>query len=227
MGDAYNSLGQVAGTNGDYDGAIGFYESCLDIWRDLGSRWRIAECLDSLGFIVLLQGKVDSAETYYQESLAISKEIDDGSGWAWSLHNLGDVARQRGDFDHARQLYMQSIEQHEARDPLNWGRLVSLYKLGLANAHLGADAEAERNFRTAFAIAKRTKRYREAMDALLGLAQLRLKEGNSAEANRLLAFILHHPATAKETLESAMPLAADMTPTELDSLDLDALILNV
>lgn len=198
-----NHLGQVAGSIGAYPEARGYYQESLNLLRSYGNPRETADALDCVGYVTYLMGEYESAAPYYRESLQISREIDDTHGEAWSLHNLGDIARARGHYQRAKQLYTESYTLHQTSDPLSWGSAVSLDKLGRVTLLMGEAAEAREHFLEALRIATFTKRNREALDALLNLSRLFVLEGQAQDAADLLALIVRHPATAKETLDEA------------------------
>lgn len=206
MGDAYSGLGQAVSTRGLYHEALGYYKKCLSLRRELGSLRRIAETLDSLGYVTFLLGNIIEAEQYYQESRKIAQMRHDNYELAWSLHNLGDIARSRGNLTHAKTLYQQSHQLHKELDPFDWGRVVSMEKLGRVTFLMGDHARASDYFTNALQIALRIERYREAVDAALGLARLLGEWQEWETAVLFLAVIINHHAIAKEPHDEAIAL---------------------
>lgn len=206
---ALNHLGQVAGSKGEYGEAKRYYEESLALLRAHGNPREISVCLDCVGYITYLLQDLDTAEVHYQESLELSQEMGDVAGTAWSLHNLGDIARARQDFATARELYEQSYQLHTTIDVLSWGGAVALDKLGRVRLALDDIATAEADFRLALDIAHKTERYREMLDALLNLARVALAKGDADRARELLAVVVNHPATARETYDTAVGLLAE------------------
>lgn len=227
MAHAFYSLGQVRSTQGDYATAQQYYRDGLAVYRELGNAQELAAGLDSLGYVTYLRGAYAEAERYYRESLSLSRTLGDLSGTAWSLHNLGDIARVSGDYEQARALYQESHDLHRAHNPLSWGRMVALDKLGLIGQLAGDWQVAWQDHRRALQLSIRIARPRESLDALWALAQVALArpaeivtaEAATAEAVRemallWLATILAHPGAAQETRRAAAArweaLTADM-----------------
>ncbi|MCA9982206.1 MAG: tetratricopeptide repeat protein, partial [Anaerolineales bacterium] len=170
-----------------------------------------------VGYITYLLDDLDTAENHYQESLELSQELGDLAGTAWSLHNLGDIARARQDFQTARALYEQSYALHIKVDTLSWGGAVALDKLGRVRLEMGDWHTAEADFRLALEIAQKTERYREMLDALLNLAQVARRRGDEDTAVRLLVVVVKHPATARETYDTAVSLLGSKINTAVSS----------
>ena len=213
IANAYNTLGQVAGALGNYPAAKDYYQRCLEIRQEFGNRKLIAECLDALGYINYLLGNDETAENCYRQSLKMSRAVNDIHGVAWSLHNLGDIARFRGQYEQARQFYQDSIETHAKINRLHWGSMVALEKLARTLSKLGQHDVAQEYFVQAFSLAVEMKRYREAVDALFGLAQLLIATGHQEQATLFLSVTLHHHATARQVRDRAQEMINTLTPT--------------
>ncbi|MBK8430969.1 MAG: tetratricopeptide repeat protein [Chloroflexi bacterium] len=205
-----NHLGQVAGTLGQYEEARAYYRESLAILRQYGHAREVAICLDCVGYVTYLLEEYDTAETHYRESLHISREVGDVHGEAWSLHNLGDIARAHGRYESAKHLYTESLALHKSLDPLSWGGIVALDKLGRVTLANGDVAEAEGYFGQALRMATAANRYREVMDALLHLAEVALQRGDGEKAAEWLAVVVAHPATAKQTRDRAADYGAGL-----------------
>jgi predicted ATPase len=205
LGVAYSlqHLAQAVGIQGAYLQARQHYEEALAILEAFGNRREIAICLDCIGYMFYMLDDIAAAQRYYEESLHICQQMDDAQGIAWSLHNLGDVARRQGATAKARQLYQESHELHCRQEPLAWGRVVALEKLGRTTLVLGRYEEAMALLQEAFELALQTERFREAMDALHAMAQILWHWQQPEQACGCLELVLSHQATAKETLDAA------------------------
>jgi predicted ATPase/Tfp pilus assembly protein PilF len=205
LGVAYslNNLAQTMSSQGDYAQARQFYEESLAIFESFGDRREIAICLDCIGYVNYLMGDIAEAQRYYEESLLICQEMDDPQGIAWSFHNLGDIAHAQGDLSKAQAYYQQSHEIHRQKEPLDWGRVVALIKLGRTTLALGNQAEAMTLLQEGLRLAVQTERFREAMDALYSMAQIFWYWERREEALTCLALVKGRPATAKETRTAA------------------------
>lgn len=205
LGVAYslNHLAQTMSTQGDYIQAQQYYEESLAIFEAFGDRREIAICLDCIGYINYLMDNIAAAKRYYEESLLICQEMGDIQGIAWSFHNLGDIARRQGELSKAQQFYQKSHEMHLQKEPLDWGRVVALIKLGRTTLALGNHTDALTLLHQALRLATQTERFREALDALYSIAQILWHWQQPEAALRCLALIQAHHATAKKTLDAA------------------------
>lgn len=216
MAHSLNHLGQVAGTIGRYREAQRYYQQSLVILRDYGNLREVAVCLDCVGYVSYLLADYETARQCYEESLTISRELDDVPGIAWSLHNLGDLARANGLFVEAKRLYFESNRLHKTKDPLSWGGVVALDKLGRVTMALGEREEAEKYFLEALSIANATGRGRETLDALFNLGRICLARGEVRRAGEILAAVVTHPAVAKETQDAAVELQGKIKGDQLN-----------
>jgi hypothetical protein len=163
-----------------------------------------------LGYVIYLSDDIEGATAIYEESWALAQETNNEYGVAWALHNLGDIARVKGELAAAQKLYIESHERHLARDPLDWGRLVSLGKLGQVTLDLEDWENAGIFLTQAFEMAMHIERYREATDALLGLAKWAFHTDQLAKAAVWVTVVQNHHATVKETQDKAMAQQAEV-----------------
>lgn len=212
LGSSFLSLGQVAAALGNYEEATGYYRRSLQIYKALGNQRRIADCLNSLGYVAFLAGDLAEASRGYQEAFVIATELGDQRRIAWSVLNLGDVQRSRGEYRQALALYERGLTLQQTEDPSGWGHVAALEKMGRLYLVMGQPDAARGYLIQVLHIAAQTKRYREAIDALLDLSQLAWQQGQRDAAARYLAFVLQHQAAARDTLDRARQLSADYAP---------------
>lgn len=75
---------------------------------------------------------------------------------------------------------------------------------------LGNDAEAERGWLKALHITTETQGTFVALEALVGIATLKAKQGNIEQALELSLIALHHPASLQETKNRADRLRSEL-----------------
>lgn len=107
---AFQFLGALSTSQGDFATAERFLEQGLALYRDLDDHWGIAVSLNALGVNERDKRDYVSAQKNLEESLAYWRKIDDRAATARCLHNLGNVAKVRGDYDHARFALHEAIE---------------------------------------------------------------------------------------------------------------------
>jgi tetratricopeptide (TPR) repeat protein len=100
----------VNAQEGDYEKAAPLYEKGLAMYRELGDREGIANCLSYLGVMVgYAQGDHERGTALLEESLGIYRELGDEHGIASLLNALGMVASIQGDFARAATLYEDAL----------------------------------------------------------------------------------------------------------------------
>jgi tetratricopeptide (TPR) repeat protein len=91
---------------------------------------------------------------------------------------------------------------------------------------LGNDVEAERIWREALRIAAEIRGIPVVLEALVGIASLRAKRGETQSALELLLMVLNHPACDQETKNRANALQAgleaQLTPIEIEAIQAHA-----
>jgi tetratricopeptide (TPR) repeat protein len=84
-------------------------EESLNIRRELGDKFYIANSLNNIGFIAIDQGELAEARSRLEEALAIQREIGDKWAIANTLNNLGDAVRDQGDYITGYKCYEESV----------------------------------------------------------------------------------------------------------------------
>jgi predicted ATPase/DNA-binding SARP family transcriptional activator len=104
---ASNGAGILAGEQGDFDAARGFFEETLRFGRRLEDPGHIGVALTNLGNLELFAESFDTAEAYYEEALECFRGQTRRT--AIALQNLGLVTFARGDGRRARELYGRAL----------------------------------------------------------------------------------------------------------------------
>jgi predicted ATPase/DNA-binding SARP family transcriptional activator len=98
---ALNGAGVLAGEQGDFEAAAGFFEPSLELARQLGDHARIAGALANLGNLALFSGDLPRARLLYEESIEEAVLGDASSTELIVRENLGLVALDEGDLERA------------------------------------------------------------------------------------------------------------------------------
>ena len=97
-----------------------------------------------------------------------------------------------------------------------------LAQMGRSLFALGNDIEAERIWRESLRIAAEIRGMPVVLEALVGIATLRGKRGETQSALELLLIVLNHPACDQETKSRAdhlrTELEAQLTPTQIEAI---------
>lgn len=216
---ALNILGQIAYLQGAYPQARYFCEESLTVKRRIGDRWGMAYSLNYLGQVAYALAEYPEAQRLFNESLAIRQEIGDRRGIALSTNYLGDVARALADYEEAWRLYQDSVAIF--REIGNqWGIAFSLSRLGDV-AHAREDYQSgDRYLAEALKLAMDIQAVPLALDVLVGLVALRTEAGGigPGRALAILALVLNHPASARDTQNRAAGLLAELSPQLPDQM---------
>lgn len=202
---ALNSLGSVVRLQGDYARTITLWQEGLAIFRELGDRWGIAWSLIFLGHLIGEQGDYLTAKELLQESLDIHRQLGNQRGMAGALNSLGYALYLLGECHAARPLLEQGLT---IRREIGYRRgiAISLNYLGRVAGDLGELEESKKFFYEALKTVMDIRAIPLALDILVGLAAILVKEGQTRQAVDLLRIALHHPATGQEVKNRAEQL---------------------
>jgi predicted ATPase/DNA-binding SARP family transcriptional activator len=103
-----NGAGVLAGEQGDFEAAAEFFESSLQVARQLGEHTRIASALANLGNLALFAGDLARARSLYEESIEESVLGGASETELIARENLGLVALDEGDLERAVTLLEES-----------------------------------------------------------------------------------------------------------------------
>ena len=144
------SLLRLTETAGDFADVAAQAEESMAIFRELGDKFNIAECLQQLGGHWLFQGNFDGAKRVMEENLAIRMEIgdQDGMGTAYSL--LGNLAVVQGEYNLAGELYEKSYTCYQAVDNIRYAS-TSIFNLARLSFIQGDYDQATRRCEEAMA----------------------------------------------------------------------------
>ena len=96
-------------SQGDSVALRSLLEESLALYRAVGDKGGIADCLYLSGWVVLLQGNAVAARSLAEESILLYKETADRPGIAQSLALLAEVQTRQGDRIAARALFDESL----------------------------------------------------------------------------------------------------------------------
>jgi predicted ATPase/class 3 adenylate cyclase len=134
------NLAQGASYREDLEQAEALAQKSLTLFREVGDKFGIAQCLDHLGSYELIRGDYAQSKKIWEEDLILRRQIGDQDGVAWTLSCLGGLALWQGDYERAKALYIES--QNAFREIGNkWA--VSMALSGMGSVML-AQGEFER-----------------------------------------------------------------------------------
>ena len=122
---------------------------------------------------------------------------------------FGRVAQAQGQHIDAVEMYSKGLktftELGARRDVAR-----ALAEMGRSLFALGNDAEAGRVWHEAFQIASETQGAHVALEALVGIARLKAKQGHLEYALELILIVMSNPASVQETKDRANHLYAEL-----------------
>ena len=108
---ANNRLGIIRDENRDYDGAIQYYQTALDLAKKIPAGNKImSRIIHDLGAAHRDNGDLEKAETLLTESLRLATEEGDNSGLAMSCNSLGTLYRRQRENYKAIDSFQQSLD---------------------------------------------------------------------------------------------------------------------
>jgi tetratricopeptide (TPR) repeat protein len=210
-------LSTIAWRWGDIEQAEKCCHESLAIYRELGDRRRITAMLNVLGILTTLQEKYDQAEQYYEQSLTMAREGDDRPIVADILNNLGYLHHHStGNLEKAKQYYQESLLIARETDHRH-GVTSTSANLGQLHILLGKHQVAWEYLREALLQSVAIGTVPLTLDALVGVVQLQIADGQYLAAAEYLGLALSHPALeadVRQVAESALDRLRKVLSTE-------------
>jgi predicted ATPase/DNA-binding XRE family transcriptional regulator len=216
------NFSRLTGQSGDQHARL---QAAVAEWRAVGDPRFIAYGLNFLGQSALALGRFDDARKALEESVELNTSV--GARWnlGHALQGLGAVAQAQGEHRRGADLFLKAVDTFTELGGLFYvGQ--SLAQMGRSLFALGNDVEAERIWRESLRIAAEIRGVPVLLEALVGIASLRAKRGETQSAFELLLIALNHPACDQETKNRAdrlrAELAAQLTPTQIEAIQAHA-----
>ncbi len=186
-------------------------------WRAIGDPRFIAFGLNFLGQSALALGRFQEARAALEESVELNVSV----GARWNLGNafqgLAAVAQAEGEHQRAVDTFRKAVDTFTELG----GRFYAgqaLAEMGKSLFALGNDTEAEHVWRRSLRIAIEIHGTPVALEALLGLASLRAKRGETQSALELVLTVSDHPSSIQDIKSRAeisrAELEARLTPQQ-------------
>jgi predicted ATPase len=218
IGWSMTYLGNVAWSRGDFGTATHLYTAALALLReenDLNGMW---VTLNNLGVIAAGRQQYDEAQRRFREGLALLDRLQNPRFKAHILHNLGSAACELGDTVNARAWLEESLAMSSR---LGYQNLSGLSHVGLAQLALREDddAAATDSLNRALRTASAAMNHPLALEALLVLAELRLRISDTSGARELAHVIATHPSSDRDIRRRTAALFEELgeEPTQLDA----------
>jgi tetratricopeptide (TPR) repeat protein len=206
-GGALLHLGDVLIAQGKFDLARERYaEGEVNLAR-LGMAWQVAiPLVQGLGDIARLQGNLDEAEQLLTEGLATARRVGFQQRIATSLDNLSRLRYDQGRYAEAKVLLDEALTIARRID-FRFAIVRVLCQMGHTEAALDEDGQAVAHYTEALQIALDEE---IALDGLIGVAALKARREQAAEAAELAALVRVHPFADFEAKRRAVALLAEI-----------------
>jgi predicted ATPase/DNA-binding XRE family transcriptional regulator len=193
----------------------------LDKWRGTGDPRFTAFGLSTFSFSAAKIGRFDEARAALEESMTINESVGDRWGLASALRGLGLIEQEQGRHEESIKAFQQS-QSILANLGARWDEARVVTDIGRSLLVLGNLTRAEKTYRKAIWIASEVKGIPLILESILGVAQVRVKQGNPEDAYKMLLVVLNHPATHQETRDRAQELqgiaASRLKPQQVASI---------
>jgi tetratricopeptide (TPR) repeat protein len=213
--------GVLARFEGRYVEAFERSQAGLSVWRTTGDPRFTAMGANLLSLNAVMLQRYAEAEDLLQESLALNSALGDRWGLGTAYRSLGRLAAMQGDYAQAKTSFSQALEVLTELGAQGDAAQV-LADLGWTWLALGDTVQAEGAWLETLRIAVEGEQLPLGLEAVLGLATLRVRSGDNENAFELLLMILDHPASLQETKNRASGLRAgleaQLTPAQIEAI---------
>ena len=97
----------------NYDEALKYFQSALDITQKIKDKKGIAIALSNIGFIYLKKEQYKESLTTHFEAMKIQEELEHKQGLATSLNNIGIIYKAQGKYDESLKNLLASLKISE------------------------------------------------------------------------------------------------------------------
>jgi predicted ATPase len=217
------TLSYIHLSQGTYEKAYELSSEGLAISRDiLGDPLATEHCLLSLSAAASYLGQYATARRWAEEGLQISKALHHRSGIGDALKSLGLISDKLGETERAEALLRQSVfEFREIGDRT----LIAdaLVDLGTVTRASGAESEAKQYLLEALRTAIEAQTNHTALRAVVEIARIEMREGNTELALEWVTYCLQHPSIQREVTDPAESLHAELvvqlTPQQIEAAE--------
>ncbi|MBZ0276448.1 MAG: tetratricopeptide repeat protein, partial [Anaerolineae bacterium] len=207
-----NRMGNAAYELGDLDTAKSYYQQSLGKAREIGDEWGLAGSMRNLGLVARAEDVREYAETQraFQDALAqyrqaTQREILTGAMQRF-LAGLSDGTEELSKL--VDMLHDESQQFRKDKD--RWAEAVTLRYVGLLCARRADFSRGRKNLYMALQIATDSGEIPLALDILVEISQVLMKQGRKSRALELLALTFHHPTSEEKTHDEAERLLYEL-----------------
>ncbi len=204
---AYNNIGVINDSRGNYGKALEYYIKSLEISRDLGDTKSTSKALNNIGVLYESLGEYKQALDYHQQSLEIKGKLQDEQGIGSAYNNMGIIYKELGETEKALEYHRKALS---IREKLGYQRGIANSLSNIGKVYLLQDklALARECFERSLEIAGQLEDKNGQAYALLNLAAVYYREGDVRKAIYYArkSFNIYHKLDAKEEVKEACKL---------------------
>ena len=197
-----SELGKLAIIRGEFSKALAYLQEGITLSNELNVHSGRPNALLRSGHVMLLQGRHVEAHDYYQQCANVGKDINNPHVIARALWSMGNLAVDVGDFVSAQTFYDEGSRAFPSQQLVGG--------LGWVKLGLGELATAYEIFCKGLQLMLYTKAKPLGLDAILGIAHLRVRNRQLDRAAELSALVQHHPSSSYEIKTNARRLWDDL-----------------
>jgi tetratricopeptide (TPR) repeat protein len=207
--NALANLGLLYYVRGNYSEALRLAAESLRANQTHGQRGHSFYSLLTMAQAEIALGRLMEATTHYRQTIAGARACDRPAAIARGMTGLAEVELAMNRPDKAKEAYEAVITYYE-QNGLEWGDIqaVALIGAGRTACMLSDPATAEESF--VGTLRCRGCSATDLMEALAGLAQVRVMRGARAGAIELLSFVIAHPFTSHRVRQPMIRLLAKL-----------------
>lgn len=214
-----NHIGIIHAKKGEYDDALKYFLSALEVWEEQGHKKRTAMILGNVGTLHSKIGDYDKALEALLKARQISLSINDRLRVASSMHNLGDVYRLKGEYRNALNAYQKSLDIKIELDRKS-RQVITLQSLGELYTIMGLYQNAQNTLLKGLAIADElnNQHYRQKIFFSLGKLKAAEKKYTQAIDYYEKSLAIAHELSLKNELKEILNNLAE-THTKLNNFE--------
>jgi predicted ATPase len=211
-GVAHANLGLALQLSGDPGAALERLRAALDAFRSTGDTLRQARLLNNLGLLHFELDDVERAGESWEEGVALARADGNERDLLSLTSNLGMLHARTGDRAAARRYNDHALQVARGIGDAS-AEASALAREGALDLVEGDVARAEERLRHALELALRVGETPRVLEFLKLLAEVRVAQGEAAEATALFSLVRHHAASTRALREQASGWLPTVTET--------------
>jgi tetratricopeptide (TPR) repeat protein len=191
---------------GDAEGAFASGRESLQIFTGLKDSQGIAGAHRVLGFATMMRGDNEAAAHHHQQGLEIFQEVGDRWGVSTCLINLGEVHRKMGKLHEAVGFWKKSLPMSRDIGARLSVAIAHVNTGGVLSAMEKQESGARESLREALLESLAIGAVPIALEGMVSVALLHIREGDPLGAAKLLGTVIAHPSYNAEIQDYSDPL---------------------